>query len=162
PVHDGSLLVMRALERAAPKAPAEPPPPPRRVPSRRLRTFVLVAAVLTLAGAAGAARMTGVWSILAPKEQTKAVGWSPTPAPSTKVAAPAPEKKPAPERGLTAMDPAPAPEPVVTVPEHPPAKPTLAATARATDAPRAAPPPPPAPVDDATGAGPMFARANAA
>lgn len=68
PAHDGSLLVARALEKKAAAAPETPAPTPRPSvrPRQRLRVAFFIAAALMLAGVAGATRVTGVWSLLAP------------------------------------------------------------------------------------------------
>jgi TolA-binding protein len=96
---------------------------------------------------AGASRVSGVLAILGPTEEPASVVIS---APSPEDTAP--KKKATPERRVAVA--ASAPEPLASAPEPPRVKPTLATTA-----PVVAPPPA---ADDQSGAGPMFARANAA
>jgi TolA-binding protein len=164
---------MRALERTvvAPEQPKRAEAPPMvRARSRRARTIILVAAALTLAGVAGAARVTGVWSMLAPDDEPASVVETAAPP------APAPvAPKASPEIATAALDtaaasaPAPPPSVVASPPPSvvasPPAasKPVLAATAAQRDVPYPLPPPPAtAAPDEAGGAGAEFALANTA
>jgi hypothetical protein len=158
PAHDGSLFVMRALERtdepkhAEPEAPPGGPQMPLPKVSRRLRAVVLAAAALSLAGAAGAARVTGVWSIFSPPSSAS------TPVMARPQATSAPLRSGAPGGTASALAVAPAPPP--------PPDPTVAAPTQrvAGDSPRAgrsagdrfhA-------GDDPNGAGAVFARATTA
>ncbi len=128
PVHDGSLImsrvVSRVLEETEPPPPPEPLEEPAPIPAlrpsvqarsrHRVRVAVLVAAALMLAGVAGAARVTGVWSLLAPESASTPLTTVPAAPPpaapkdnAATVGAPSP-------RVATAAAPVPEPEPPVT------------------------------------------------
>lgn len=195
PVHDGSLLVSRVLEKTEPPpgplrssmgapAPVSAPPSPRTAtrPRRQLRVAILVAAALMLAGVAGA-RVTGVWSILAPESASTPVTTRPAELPISKApiapAAAMPHDAPLPTMAASDPDPGPdaprataaiAPRAAAAVPAPRARPPVLATTAAAASPASVTPAIAPAIVvtapalggEDPTGAPALFADATSA
>ena len=141
--------------------------------SRRLRAAVLVAAALTLASVAGAARWQGVFSLLAPETASAPVATVPAapPAPHAPRIDVARSAPPPAETAEPVTVPAPAPDPIPAPVAAPPvATPVAVAPSprvtpvayREPSAPAPVVAPPVAPPVDASGAPLLFSQANSA